>query len=124
MSVGKKRHGCLTAWLVLMLIGNSAGALMFLLGGQWIKEGLPELSAWTFRVLAVLAVSNLVFAIALLKWKKWGFWGFAISGFATLVVNIAGGYGIGQSLTGLIGLAVLYGVLHIGKDNKGWPQLE
>jgi hypothetical protein len=124
LSENKKRHGCLTAWLVLMLIGNSAGALMFLLGGEWIKEGLPELPAWTFPLLAVFAVSNLVFAIALLKWKKWGFWGFAVSGFATLVVNIAGGYGIGQSLTGLIGLAVLYGVLHIGKDNKGWPQLE
>lgn len=70
------------------------------------------------------SVSYIGPTIALFKWKKWGFWGFAVSGFAILVVGIAGGYGIGNSLPGLIGLAVLYSVLHIGKENKGWPQLE
>jgi len=120
----KKRHGCLTAFLIFTLVANAAGALMFLLGGQMLKEGSPEVSAWTFPVLGVLAALNLVFAIALFKWKKWGFWGFVVTTLAALAVQIPGGYGIGQSLTGLIGVIVLYGVLQIGKENKGWPQLE
>jgi hypothetical protein len=28
------------------------------------------------------------------------------------------------SFVGLVGIAMLYGVLHIGKENKGWSQLE
>jgi hypothetical protein len=31
---------------------------------------------------------------------------------------------IGSSLLGLVGIAILYGVLQIGKKNKEWPQLE
>jgi hypothetical protein len=124
LSESKKRHGCLTAFLIFILIANAAAALMFIFGGQMIKENAPEIAAWTLPLLAIGAVLNLVFAIALFKWKKWGFWGVLVTSIAGLVLNIVAGYGIGQSLTGLIVLAVLYGVLHIGKDNRGWPQLE
>jgi hypothetical protein len=41
-----------------------------------------------------------------------------------LAVNLSIGLGAGTVLAGLAGLLVLYGVLHIGKENKGWPQLE
>jgi hypothetical protein len=41
-----------------------------------------------------------------------------------IIINLALGLGIFQSAVGLIGIAVLYGVLQIGKENKGWPQLE
>jgi hypothetical protein len=59
-----------------------------------------------------------------LNGKKWGFWGFIASSIVALFVNLSIGMGIGQSLLGLVGIALLYGVLHIGKENKGWPQLE
>ena len=80
--------------------------------------------AWALIVLGVVAVFNLVCAIALFNWKKWGFWGFIISSIVTLVINLNIGLGVAQSLSGLIGVAVLYGVLQIGKENKGWPQLD
>ena len=41
-----------------------------------------------------------------------------------LVLNLYAGVGMGQSIVGLIGVAILFGVLHIGGDKKAWPQLE
>ena len=120
----KQRHGCLTAWLVLIIIANSATSLIYLLRGQAIKQALPQAPGWTFPVLAVFSVFNLVCAIALFKWKKWGFWGFLVSGMVAFIINLTIGLGIGQSLFGLLGIVLLYAVLHIGKEKKGWSQLE
>ena len=124
MAEGKSRHGCLTAWLVLMIIVNSASAMMYLLGSDAIRQSLPNAPGWAFPVLIVFSLFNLVCAIALFQWKKWGFWGFCISSVVALVVNLSIGLGIGPALGGLIGVALLYGVLQIGKENKGWPQLD
>ncbi len=125
MADQKQRHGCLTAWLILMIVANSATALMYLLGSQAIKQTYPDAPGWAFPVLIVFAIFNLVCAIALFKWKKWGFWGFCVSSIVALVVNLSIGLGIGTSAGGLIGVALLYGILHIGKENnKGWPQLD
>ncbi len=124
MAEPKSRHGCLTAWLVLMIIANSATALMYLLRSDVIRRAFPDAPGWASPVLIVLALFNLVCAIALFQWKKWGFWGFCASSIVALVVNLSIGLGIGPSLVGLIGVALLYGVLQIGKENKGWPQLD
>jgi len=32
--------------------------------------------------------------------------------------------GLSSAVVGVLGVILLYGVLHIGKDNKGWPQLD
>ena len=123
MEASKSRHGCLTAFLVFMIIANSVTAIIYLFGSDAISRALPDAPGWVFLVLAVFSVFNLACAIALFKWKKWGFWGFCLSGGFALVINVSIGLGVGRSLSGLIGIAILYGVLHIGKENKGWPQL-
>ncbi|WP_146400759.1 hypothetical protein [Pseudobythopirellula maris] len=109
---------------MLMIIANSASALMYLVGSDAIRRSLPDAPGWAFPVLIVFSLFNLVCAIALFQWKKWGFWGFCLSSVVALVVNLSIGLGIGPAVGGLIGLVLLYGVLHIGKENKGWPQLE
>ena len=124
MAGAKSRHGCLTTWLVLMIIANSGAALMYLLGSEAIRRTLPNAPGWVFPVLIVLSLFNLACAIALFQWKKWGFWGFCASAAVALVVNLSLGLGIASALAGLIGVLLLYGVLHIGKENKGWPQLD
>jgi predicted membrane metal-binding protein len=107
-----------------MIVANSATALMYLFGAAAIRQALPGIPGWAFPVLIVMSLFNLVCAIALFQWKKWGFWGFCASSVIALAVNLSVGIGIGQSLAGLVGLLILYGVLQIGKENKGWPQLE
>lgn len=124
MSGGKQRHGCLTAWLVLMIIANSGTALVYLLGSAAIKENVPNAPAWSFPVLAVMGILNVVCSVALLQWKQWGFFGFIASALITFGINLAIGLNIVQACFGLVGVVVLYAVLQIGNENKGWPQLE
>jgi hypothetical protein len=107
-----------------MIVANSATALMYLLGSDAIRRTIPDAPGWAFPVLIVFLVFNLVCAIALFQWKKWGFWGFCVSSVVALIVNLVIGLGIGSALGGIIGLALTYGVLQIGKENKGWPQLD
>jgi hypothetical protein len=124
MAGAKGRHGCLTAWLVLMIVANSGTALFYLLGSEAIRRTLPSAPGWAVPVLVVCSLFNLVCAIALFRWKRWGFWGFCGSSVFALVVNLSVGLGIGSALGGLVGVIVLYGLFQIGKENKGWPQLE
>lgn len=153
MAEAKNRHGCLAAWLVLMIIVNSLGVLgylMSLLGRGMISQILQSqmyqsqmsqsqilqiqmllnIPIWVFLVSIVFSIFNVVCAIALFLWKKWGFWGFCASSVAALVVNLSvGSRGISQvissTLVSLVLVLVLFGVLHIGrKENKGWPQLK
>jgi len=107
-----------------MIVANSGAALMYLLGSNFVRQSLPNMPNWTIPILMLLLVFNLACAIALFQWKKWGFWGFCVSGFVSILVNLSIGLGIGTSLGGLIGIAILYGVLQIGSDNKGWQQLD
>jgi hypothetical protein len=123
MSDGKQRHGCLTAWLVLMIIANAAAAL-YLLGSAAIRQNFPSAPAWAFPVLAVMVIANVVCAIALFQWKKWGFFGFLVTSAVTFVVNLMVGLNILQAILGFAGVATLYGVLQIGKERKGWTQLD
>ena len=120
----KERHGCLTAYLVLAIIANSATALLYLFGAEAIKRSTPNMPDWAFPLLIVLVLFNLACAIALFRWKKWGFWGLVASAIVILGVNLTIGLGVSSAIVGLLRVLLLYGILHIGKDNKGWPQLE
>lgn len=120
----KHRHGCLTAYLVVMIVANSAFALVYLFGSEAVRRNTPSMPQWVFPVLIVVGIFNLICAIALFRWKKWGFWGFAASAVVAFFVNLSIGIGPGFALFGLLGVAILFGVLHIGNEDKGWPQLD
>jgi hypothetical protein len=121
---GKTRHGCLTAWLILMIISNSANILIHLLKSDIIRKSLPNVPVWAFQMMVLFSIFNLVCAIALFQWKKWGFWGFCLSGIVAVAVNLSIGLGTGASLFGLLGIFILYGVLKIGQEKEGWAQLD
>lgn len=124
MNETRQRHGCLTTWLVLMIVANSLTALLYTFGSAAILQNLPDAPAWALPVLGVACVINVVFAVALLQWKKWGFFGFTAMAIVTLFINLAIGLEVAQALPGLLGIAVLYWVLQMGQENKGWTQLE
>ncbi|MCJ7670307.1 MAG: zinc-ribbon domain-containing protein [Dehalococcoidia bacterium] len=111
----KRRHGCLTAYLIFAIIVNVGVALYYVLAG---------LAAFAIgAIFIVLLIFNIICLIALFKWKKWGFWGVVVCIIIGVCLTLYLGLGP-ESFSGLVGLAVLYGVLQVGKENKGWPQLE
>jgi hypothetical protein len=132
MSEPKQRHGCLTAFLVVLITGSifSLGSYLYdILSGSY-QSYISELQIplYSFILTLVLLFLNILWLIAIYKWKKWGFWAFVITGVASIIISII--YrptftSLVQSfLINVIGIGMLYGVLHIGKENKGWPQLE
>src|SRR3954469_6209133 len=105
----KQRHGCVTAWLALLIALNSFISLIYLFSGDEIIKNMPEVSTSMLVLLAFLSLSNVFFAVMLLRWKKMGFWGFVITSVATFILNLLVGAGVLQSVLGLTGVFILYG---------------
>ena len=85
----KQRHGCVTAWLILVIIGNSVTALVYLFANELITQNLPiEIPNSMMIALAILGIGNVIFAIMLLKWKKTGFWGFIVTSILAMIINL------------------------------------
>jgi hypothetical protein len=115
----KSRHWFLTTWLILMILGNISGALTYIL----MPQAYSYLPGWIIPVNIAVSLINLGSIIALFLWKKWGFWLLCGTCISVFVLNLSIGVGIGPSILGLIGVPILFGVLQIGKEKKGWTQL-
>ena len=107
----RERGGCLTAWLIVVLIANALIAFYYLTSTPALQQVYPTISSAVFLLLALIGALNIVSAIGLWTWHKWGFYLFAITSVITLVINIGIGLPIVSSLTGLIGVAILWYLL-------------
>lgn len=120
-----KRHGCLTIWLLLLVLWNLALILTY--AGcnmaQWIGD-TGEPFGWYYPMMIGLAVLSLICVSALFRWRKWGFWGLLIVSAFKLVLEVSVGGGDFTVLAGIVvTMLVLLAVLNIGRENRGWPQL-
>lgn len=113
----KSRHGCATAYLYFMVVVNSLAAIGIAI--VLVTARAPIASGWRLLLLGL----NVFFAVALLRWKLWGFYGIQTIALIGAAINLWF-VGLGAALLGLVGLAVLYGVLQIGGDRSTWSQLE
>jgi hypothetical protein len=114
----KKRHGCFTTWLILLIIVNA------LLGISVFTEFDSASFFSLANMVRLIGIFGILAAIVgLFYWKKWGFWLFCALQLVYFIANLANGVGMLQALAGLISIPILYGVLQVGKDNKAWPQL-
>jgi hypothetical protein len=122
----KERNGIVTAWLLLMLLGNLFVALVYLVGGDGRPFLAPEETPYIlFILLGALSIANAYFAILMVGWKKSGFRGFVITTMIALIVNISIGVPVGRALIGLFGIAILYIILQFPKNNvSAWENLE
>lgn len=116
---GKSRHWFLTTWLILMIVGNIGGTLTYIL----MPQAYSYLPGWIIPVNIAVSLINLGSIIALFLWKKWGFWLLCGTCISVFILNLSIGVGIGSSILGLLGVPILFGVLQIGKEKKGWAQL-
>lgn len=108
----RERGGCLTAWLVVVLITNALIAFYYLTSTSAMQQVYPTISSGVFLLLAVIGAVNVASAIGLWTWHKWGFYLFVATSIITLVINIGIGLPILSSLAGLIGVGILWYLLH------------
>jgi hypothetical protein len=97
------RGGCLTAFLILAIIGNSLTGLYYLYTGISNVETERLIVFLLPFLVSVLAV---VFAIAMWKFKKWGVYGYAGLLIINAILNLLAG-GWTQLLATAIGLVIL-----------------
>ncbi|CAN5218093.1 hypothetical protein BH10PLA2_BH10PLA2_20380 [soil metagenome] len=135
----KQRLGCLTAWLVLMVLANVIFLVRMPLTLSAIQASNPSFPHWVIWPNIILTALNIVFAIALLNWKKWGFFGVLATSlvavtlhlyvlshldletrFPRSVVNSVSAFAAGP----LVGLLILFVLLKLGGKESGWSQLE
>jgi RNA polymerase subunit RPABC4/transcription elongation factor Spt4 len=119
----RKRSGCLSTWLILMIIVNSISSLINLIGNDFVRRSFPMAPGWMIIALGGAGIFNVVCAVALMKWKKWGFWGLLVSCVLVLIINLTIGLGL-QSLGGILGIVILFILLTNGKENSAWSRME
>ena len=124
MAQVKQRHGCLTAWLVVVVIANGCTLLLYMLAADPLGQDLPLVPRWVLPLLTVLCVVRITCTVAVFLWRRWGFFGFVAVVVVEFSINLVTVQDIVSAVLGLVGLATLYGVLHIGGDRSGWRQLE
>ncbi len=122
----KQRHGCVTAWLLVLIFATSFSTVLNIFVGDIFSQSFPKEISNTFQILiTVISICNVFLAISLFQWKKWAFWGLVISSMAMLGINLNIGVGIGRAGLGLLGIVILYGLFQLKKDNvTSWSSLE
>ena len=120
----KKRHGCLATYLIFMMVVATLGGLFYLFGGEYVQQGNPEIGPTLSPVFATINFLMAGFAFGLWKWKRWAFWAFLLVLISGGALNIV----ITKSLFPIIfivpGVLIFLAAIFIGKERKGWDQLE
>jgi len=122
----RERHGCVTAYLAFMVIVNAITSLVYIFLGEVIVESSRvPISSFTFAVLMIVSLSNIAFALSLLKWKKWGFYGSIVSSIIGLLINTNLELPLEQTVLGLLGVGILFAILQIKQNGKSaWEHME
>lgn len=100
-----ERGGCLTAFIILMIIGNSIAILLYLTMGKEISRK-AHIPAYAPLLMIVFGIVNIICAFLIYNYKRSGVYGIVVSGAITLITNLAMGLGP-TSFGGIIGIVIL-----------------
>lgn len=121
----KTRHGCVTAWLILIILANVAGVLLVFLAQHLLGGSVPVRVAWFLPTVAFMCLANVVCAAAVFNWKTWGVVGICLVYAAAIGISVVVGTATAMSVcVGLIAPIVLLIVLQFGDRRSTWSQLE
>ncbi len=126
----RSRYGCVTVWLILLLLVNSLSAVASL--GMMIFKNVititvmpfSVLSGWALFLMFVCFTLNTVCVVAILSWKKWGFYGYSFTCAASVLFDMALGLDFLNTIQAIASVIVLYVLLNIGGKNRAWTMLE
>jgi hypothetical protein len=106
ISTDKKRRGCLTAFLVFLIVANPLAGIFYIVGAASVKQSIPSLPDWGPIILGILTFSDFVFALAMWQWKKWGVYGYVSTSVVSAVINYIG-MGFWGALMGILGIPIV-----------------
>ena len=114
-SAYKKRHGCVTAWFILLLIGSTFGLLINFAVGFYYPH----------NIFVLLSIGQLACIISMFNWKRAGFWGYTIICIIAGFINMSVGVEISATIGGLLSPVILYAILQIERGGStSWDQLD
>lgn len=116
-----QRHGCFTFLLILTFFGSTVSLLMYFFGSNPTRPTYPNVKYWYF----IVNILDIIFVLALWKWKKWGFWGTLIVCVLSFIINLIIGVKILYVFSSASGALILYGVLRLKTNGvRGWDKLK
>lgn len=91
-STERKLGGCLTAFLIFMLVLSPLYAIVgLILPSAVTSQYLTKWPQWAIYVMGLLGLVNFVSAIAIWKWKKWGVFGCGFAAVLFFVLSVMRG---------------------------------
>jgi hypothetical protein len=120
----RRRHGCLTVYLVVLFVAGTGATATYLFLPGAITQTNPEIPTWAHVVFAIVGMVQVACAVALWRWRKWGFYVFAAISipFAAWNATLTG-----SALTfamGPVGILIMWLALRVGgPDRRAWEQL-
>ena len=109
--VENKRGGCLTFFLLFMLVVSPLYVLIALLPASFTSssEYLTNWPQWAIYGMGVIGLLSFASAFAIWKWKKWGVIGLAVAAIAFFVLNYSR-HAV-SILTAIVGIAFCLAIL-------------
>lgn len=122
----KQRHGCLTAWLIYLVLVYSFSTIFYFFKTDEIFKVLGyKISENMILIRGSLGIFGVIFSIMLLKWVKLGFWGILIISILLFIVQLLNSDRIMSPFFISLCLIILYALLQLKKSNvTGWDNLE
>jgi len=122
----KQRHGCLTAWLVYLMISNSIVSLGLFYNINSIVQRFKYIKSENLLlIVASIQILNVLFLLMLLKWFKLGFWGLLSTSTLLFIIQIMNTKNILTPIITVIVMLITYGLLKLKKRNaSGWNNLD
>lgn len=123
MNETKQRHGCVNAWLWLVIAVNLVACGYYAI--QMFSMEYNTL-VWGFGLTSILALGNVLGAILLMRWNKYGFYLFIACTIINAIINIGIlDLGISSGIQGIIAILIWWGILHIKKDGiSAWKLMD
>ena len=122
----KQRHGCLTAWLIYLILSYSIVSLgLFFNSDSTVEKFQYIKSENLLLIVASIAILNVLFIFMVLKWFKLGFWGLLSTSTLLFIIQIMNSNNILTPIITAIVMLIIYGLLKLKKRNvSGWDNLE
>ena len=108
VEVVKKRGFWLSAFLILMFIANLFTAFTYFSNPEMIIQAYPNMTKGILYFMGAMSIVNIILAVGVWMWKKWGVFGFYGVAVIVFCINIYVGIGIIGSLSGLIGIVIIF----------------